>query len=45
MAEKWADYIITAVRFNGTGTHIEAVQISADNGDTAGPASEASAPE
>jgi Protein of unknown function (DUF3892) len=38
MAEKWADYIITAVRFNSTGTHIEAVQIRADNGDTAGAA-------
>ncbi len=37
MADKWADYIITAVRFNSTGTHIEAVQIRADNGDTAGP--------
>jgi hypothetical protein len=41
MADKWADYIITAVRFNSTGTHIEAVQIRADNGDTTGPASEA----
>ncbi len=41
MADKWADYIITAVRFNSAGTHIEAVQIRADNGDTVGPASEA----
>jgi hypothetical protein len=41
MATKWADYIITAVRFNSTATHIEAVQIRADNGDSAGDASEA----
>jgi hypothetical protein len=42
MAEKWADYLITAVRFNAAGTHIEAVQIRQDEGDTAGPAKEAS---
>lgn len=41
MAEKWADYIITAVSFNSAGTHIEAVEIRADNGDTAGADSEA----
>jgi hypothetical protein len=41
MAEKWADYLITAVRFNAAGTHIEAVQTRADNGDTAGAAHEA----
>jgi hypothetical protein len=41
MATKWADYIITAVRFNSTNTHIEAVQIRADNGDTVGTVSEA----
>jgi len=41
MATKWADFVITAVRFNSAGTHIEAVQIRADNGDTTGPASEA----
>jgi Protein of unknown function (DUF3892) len=39
---KWADYLITAVRFNARGTHIEAVQIRADNGDTVGSPSEAS---
>jgi len=42
MATKWADYIITAVRFNSAGTHIEAVEIRVDNGDTAGPPSNAS---
>jgi len=42
VAEKWADYLITAVRFNNAGTHIEAVQIRTDNGDTAGSASNAS---
>jgi uncharacterized protein (DUF2147 family) len=41
MATKWADYIITAVRFNSAATHIEAVEIRADNGDSVGPASEA----
>jgi hypothetical protein len=40
MADKWADYIITAVRFNLAGTHIQAVQIRADNGDTTGLATE-----
>jgi hypothetical protein len=42
MTTKWADYIITAVRFNLAGTHIEAVQIRTDEGDTVGPAGEAS---
>lgn len=41
MADKWADYIITAVRFNPAGTHISNVQIRADKGDTAGSPSEA----
>jgi hypothetical protein len=40
MATKWADYIITAVRFNLAGTHIQAVQIRADEGDKAGSPSE-----
>jgi hypothetical protein len=38
---KWADYLITAVRFNAAGTHIEAVQYREDKGDSAGSASEA----
>jgi hypothetical protein len=42
MAEKWADYLITAVRFNSAGTHIDSVQAREDKGDTAGPAGEAS---
>jgi hypothetical protein len=28
MAIKWADYVITAVRFNAAGTHIEQVKVS-----------------
>jgi len=38
---KWADYIITAVRFNSSGSHIEAVEIRPDEGAKAGSASEA----
>jgi hypothetical protein len=38
MAEKWADYVITAVRFNTTGTHIESVQVRPDGGETIGAA-------
>ena len=26
MADKWADYVITRVRFNSAGTHIEEVE-------------------
>jgi hypothetical protein len=32
MAEKWADYVITAVRFNVAGTHIDSVQTREDDG-------------
>jgi Protein of unknown function (DUF3892) len=42
MATKWADYLITAVSFNASGTHIEAVEIRPDEGDKAGSASRAS---
>ena len=35
---KWADYVITAVRFNMQGTHIDQVQIHEDKGDTIGDA-------
>ncbi len=38
MANKWADYVITAVRFNTTGTHIESVQVRQDDGETIGAA-------
>lgn len=33
---KWADYVITAVRFNAKGTHIDQVQIREDKGDSIG---------
>ncbi len=33
---KWADYLISAVRFNGAGTHIVKVKAYVDNGDTVG---------
>jgi len=35
---KWADYGISAVRFNSTHSHIDRVQINTDNGDTIGTA-------
>jgi hypothetical protein len=37
---KWADYLISAVRFNEAGTHIVKVKVHADNGDTVGAAFE-----
>lgn len=36
MTEKWADYLITAVRLNPGGTHIRAVQIRRDKGQSVG---------
>jgi hypothetical protein len=36
MATKWADYLITAVRFNSAKTHIDEVEVRVDNGDSAG---------
>ena len=42
MATKWADYLITAVRFNASGTHIDKVQIRPDEGDTAGASKDSS---
>jgi hypothetical protein len=33
---KWADYLITAVRYNAAGLHIERVRVSEDKGDTLG---------
>jgi len=36
MATKWADYLITAKRFNSAKTHIDEVEVRADNGDTVG---------
>jgi hypothetical protein len=32
MSSKWADYVITAVRFNIAGTHIEEVRTSEHTG-------------
>ncbi|HUA10408.1 MAG TPA: hypothetical protein VMA83_00205 [Solirubrobacteraceae bacterium] len=32
MIEKWADFLITAVRFNSAGTHIVFVEARADRG-------------
>jgi hypothetical protein len=33
---KWADYCISAVRYNSTGNHIEKVQVCEDYGKTLG---------
>lgn len=38
--DKWADYCISAVRYNSTGAHIEKVKVHVDNGDSIGAASE-----
>jgi hypothetical protein len=37
---KWADYGISAVRYNVAHTHIDCVRAHTDNGDTIGPAAE-----
>lgn len=37
---KWADYLISAVRFNSEETHIIKVQVHPDSGDTVGTAAE-----
>jgi hypothetical protein len=34
VASKWADYVITAVRFNASGSHIEQLQVREDTGET-----------
>ena len=39
---KWADYCISAVRFNAKHTHIDQVERRPDNGESLGAASEAS---
>lgn len=31
---KWADYLISRVRFNGAETHIDKVEVRLDNGDS-----------
>ena len=39
MVSKWADYGISAVRFNARHTHIDQVQITPDQGAQFGPSS------
>lgn len=34
--QKWADYLISAVRYNSEHTHIVQVAVHPDNGDTVG---------
>ncbi|AMG59246.1 DUF3892 domain-containing protein [Pantoea vagans] len=36
MAIKWADYLISKVRYNDKHTHITDVMVHVDNGDTVG---------
>jgi len=38
--EKWADFLISAVRYSADGTHIEKVRVHEDKGDTVGSPSE-----
>ena len=40
MADKWADYLISAVRYNAAETHIEKVRVHVDKGDKIGSASD-----
>lgn len=40
MVDKWADYLISAVRSNAAGTHIDAVKLHEDKGDRVGSAVE-----
>lgn len=37
---KWADYCISAVRFNSQHTHIDKVRTHPDNGDSIGSSSD-----
>jgi hypothetical protein len=39
MGEKWADNLISAVRYNTAETHIEEVRVREDKGEKVGPAS------
>lgn len=39
MADKWADYLISAVRYNAAETHIEKVRVHEDKGEKVGPPS------
>ena len=40
MATKWADYLISAVRYNYDGSHIDQVRSHPDNGATVGAGTE-----
>ena len=40
MATKWADYLISAVRYNASGSHIDKVRAHPDNGDSIGSGSD-----
>jgi hypothetical protein len=40
VADKWADYLISAVRYNAANTHIEKVKVHEDQGDKVGSGSE-----
>jgi hypothetical protein len=40
MADKWADYLISAVRYNDAETHIEKVKVRKDEGESVGQPSE-----
>jgi hypothetical protein len=37
MADKWADYLISAVRYDAAGTHIDKVRVHEDEGEKVGP--------
>lgn len=39
MADKWADFLISAVRYNNAETHIDKVRVHEDEGDKVGTAS------
>jgi hypothetical protein len=42
MTDKWADYLISAVRYNSADTHIDSVRVHQDKGDTVGTGSDES---
>lgn len=42
MTEKWADYLISAVRYNSVETHIDRVRCHVDYGESVGSAVDAS---
>ena len=42
---KWADYLVSAVRFDVHGNHIDWLRVHVDNGDTVGPGNTYSRPD